>query len=101
MTVELAEILDCVNATLAECDAYFDNRSDADCDQDGFVPNREMVILSDIRSAITLGGQEMVLFECEEYLEEAGPDAALLLVAVKKTLFLIDLYCRLGQRSDT
>lgn len=33
---EMAEVLE-------ECEDYFDNRSDADCDQDGFIPNKEMI----------------------------------------------------------
>ena len=37
---------------LIECEDYFDNRADADCDQDGFVPNREMRLLNTIRSAL-------------------------------------------------
>ncbi len=38
--------------TLFECEDYFDNRADADCDQDGFIPNKEMLILSAVREAI-------------------------------------------------
>lgn len=37
---------------LEECSDYFDNRADADCDQDGFIPNREMEILSKVKSAL-------------------------------------------------
>ncbi|CAH1649927.1 hypothetical protein BOSEA31B_10427 [Hyphomicrobiales bacterium] len=36
---------------LAECEDYFDNRADADCDQDGFIPNKEMLLLSVVRRA--------------------------------------------------
>ena len=32
--------------------ARFDNRADADCDQDGFIPNEEMTLLSVVRAAI-------------------------------------------------
>jgi hypothetical protein len=44
MTPELmkAEILEVLN----ECWEYFDNRADADCDQDGFIPNAEMRLKS-------------------------------------------------------
>ncbi|MGX5719877.1 hypothetical protein [Shinella zoogloeoides] len=31
---------------------YLSNRSDADCDQDGFQPNKEMVLLSKVQSAL-------------------------------------------------
>ena len=37
---------------LAECEDYFDQRADADCDQDGFIPNKEMRLLSLVREAI-------------------------------------------------
>ena len=39
-------------SALLECEAYFDNRADADCDQDGFIPNEEMKLLSEVREAI-------------------------------------------------
>ena len=32
---------------------YFDNHADADCDQDGFIPNAEMRIVAEIDSALT------------------------------------------------
>lgn len=38
--------------TLIECEEYFDIRSDADCDQDGFIPNKEMVLLSKVKTAL-------------------------------------------------
>lgn len=38
---------------LDECEDYFDNRADADCDQDGFIPNKEMQLLSTVRAALT------------------------------------------------
>jgi len=44
----LREVLD-------QCEDYFDNRADADCDQDGFQPNREMVLLSVVRAALAGG----------------------------------------------
>ena len=34
------------------CSEYFDNKADADYDQDGPIPNREMLILSQIRLAL-------------------------------------------------
>ncbi|MCX2699356.1 hypothetical protein [Ochrobactrum chromiisoli] len=37
---------------LEECEAYFDDRSDADHDETGFVPNEEMRILVSVRAAI-------------------------------------------------
>jgi len=36
---------------LTECEEHFDNRADADCDQDGFIPNKEMRLLSVVRTA--------------------------------------------------
>lgn len=35
---------------------YFDQRMDADCDQDGFIPNEEMKIMSAIEEALAKGG---------------------------------------------
>lgn len=32
---------------------YFDNRADADCDQDGFIPNAEMRLVSEIDAALS------------------------------------------------
>lgn len=37
---------------LEDCESYFDNKADADFDQDGFNPNREMVLLLAVKSAI-------------------------------------------------
>jgi hypothetical protein len=37
---------------LADLDEYFDGRADADCDQDGFIPNEEMKLLSQIRELL-------------------------------------------------
>lgn len=39
-------------AALTECEDYFDQRADADCDQDGFIPNEEMKLLQVVREAI-------------------------------------------------
>jgi hypothetical protein len=37
---------------LSDLDEYFDGRADADCDQDGFIPNEEMKMLTRIRELI-------------------------------------------------
>lgn len=37
---------------LSEAEEYFENRADADYDQDGFVPNEEMKLLKTLRDAI-------------------------------------------------
>lgn len=37
---------------LYEAEEYFDNRADADHDETGFVPNKEMTLLVSIRAAI-------------------------------------------------
>lgn len=34
---------------LGDCYDYFDSRADADCDQDGFIPNEEMKMLSSLK----------------------------------------------------
>lgn len=41
---------------LYECEDYFDNRADADCDQDGYIPNEEMKLLQVVRDAIRKAG---------------------------------------------
>jgi hypothetical protein len=41
---------------LTECEEYFDNRADADCDQDGFIPNKEMELLHVVRTALKKAG---------------------------------------------
>lgn len=46
---------------LHECEAYFDNRADADCDQDGFIPNKEMTLLSAVREAISNAERHAVI----------------------------------------
>lgn len=45
-------VLNAALSALCECEEYFDNKADADCDQDGFIPNKEMRILSEVREAI-------------------------------------------------
>lgn len=45
-------------AVLVDCEDYFDQRSDADCDQDGFVPNDEMKMLTAVREALHAAAAE-------------------------------------------
>lgn len=37
---------------LIECEEYFDNKADADCDETGFIPNKEMHLLTMVREAL-------------------------------------------------
>jgi hypothetical protein len=37
---------------LCDLDEYFGDRADADCDQDGFIPNEEMKMLTRIRELL-------------------------------------------------
>lgn len=37
---------------LREAREYFDDLYDADCDQDGFIPNKEMTLLVEIEAAL-------------------------------------------------
>lgn len=37
-----------LEGTLGECQSYFEKCADADCDQDGFIPNEEMALLCEI-----------------------------------------------------
>lgn len=48
---QLERKLEIMLEALDECEEYFDNKADADCDQDGFVPNAEMKLLSQVRLA--------------------------------------------------
>jgi hypothetical protein len=41
---------------LDACEDYFDNRADADCDQNGFIPNEEMKLLQVVREALKKAG---------------------------------------------
>lgn len=43
-------------AALQECEDYFDQRADADCDQDGYIPNEEMKLLTLVRDALGKAG---------------------------------------------
>lgn len=54
----LARERDEAREALIECEGYFDNRADADCDQDGFVPNKEMRLLAVVREAIASTSQD-------------------------------------------
>jgi hypothetical protein len=38
---------------LMECLDYFDGMADADCDQDGYVPNKEMQMKTEIEQTLT------------------------------------------------
>jgi hypothetical protein len=40
---------------LAECEDYFENRSDADCDETGFIPNEEMKMMTMVQAALKGG----------------------------------------------
>jgi hypothetical protein len=41
-----------ISEALGNCEMYFDDRSDADCDQHGFIPNEEMTRLSEVERAL-------------------------------------------------
>lgn len=41
-----------MTAALQECAEYFEDRADADCDQDGYIPNEEMKLLGEVREAL-------------------------------------------------
>lgn len=42
-----------LTSALVECGTYFEARADADCDQDGFIPNEEMRILVEVKEALS------------------------------------------------
>jgi imidazolonepropionase-like amidohydrolase len=44
--------LDMAREALDACEDYFDSRQDADCDQDGFIPNEEMRLLHQVSKAL-------------------------------------------------
>ena len=52
MTTPREKLIQAILGHLAEVEDYFDNRADADCDQDGFIPNTEMKMLQEVRDAI-------------------------------------------------
>lgn len=41
-----------MKAALEQCEEYFDNRADADGDSEGFHPNKEMNLLTEVREAL-------------------------------------------------
>lgn len=45
---DLLEYARKLKEALEECEAYFDNRADADADQDGYIPNEEMTLLTTV-----------------------------------------------------
>ena len=51
-------LIERLTAALTECEDYFDNRADADCDQDGFIPNEEMKRLQGVRDALAAAKKE-------------------------------------------
>lgn len=51
-------LIETLTAALDECEDYFDNRADADCDQDGYVPNDEMRRLTTVRDALDAAKKE-------------------------------------------
>lgn len=48
MHPDLAAIID-------QIEEYLEARMDADCDQDGFIPNEEMKLLIELRAALAKG----------------------------------------------
>jgi hypothetical protein len=42
-----------LESALGECRDYFDDRADADCDQDGFIPNEEMRMMTAIDEVLS------------------------------------------------
>jgi len=48
----MVKISDAAEEALLACEDYLDKRADADCDQDGFIPNEEMILLSSVRAAL-------------------------------------------------
>lgn len=41
-----------LESALNQCREYFEERADADCDQDGFIPNEEMRMVTEIDEAL-------------------------------------------------
>ena len=56
--VRAVNAYDALVEALNEAREYFDGRADADCDQDGFIPNEEMKILAEIDAALKLAEGE-------------------------------------------
>lgn len=42
-----------LTAALVECEIYLETRADADCDQDGFIPNEEMRLLVEVKEVLS------------------------------------------------
>lgn len=42
-----------LESALGEVREYFEERADADCDQDGFIPNTEMTMLCEIDEVLS------------------------------------------------
>lgn len=51
-----AKLIRVMIEALDACEDYFDNRADADCDQDGYIPNEEMKLLTLVREALKKAG---------------------------------------------
>lgn len=47
---------------LFQCEAYFDNKADADHDETGFVPNQEMILQAAIQAVIAKVGPDDLPF---------------------------------------
>lgn len=41
-----------LESALNQCREYFEERADADCDQDGFIPNEEMRMVTEIDESL-------------------------------------------------
>jgi hypothetical protein len=54
--IESAWVIPDLLDALSQCEDYFDNRADADCDQDGYIPNEEMKLLGVVRDALKKAG---------------------------------------------
>ena len=50
--VNATALIERMSEALLECEGYFDQRADADHDDTGFVPNKEMRLLTVVRSAL-------------------------------------------------
>ena len=51
---EIEKALALAQEALTEAEEYFDDRADADCGQDGYIPNEEMKHLCSIRNALVV-----------------------------------------------
>ncbi len=48
------KISDASDGAMQQCEEYFADRADADCDQDGYIPNKEMQLLMTVKAALDL-----------------------------------------------